>query len=224
MITLHHLEYSQSFRVLWLLEELGVEYQLKKYNREAVTHLAPKAYKQISPLGTAPVITHGDLVLAETGAIIDYILDLHPNNAVRPTTGSKYRSQHLFWAHTAQGSIMPLMLIEGIFKIIQKRVPALLNLIIRPVLTQVSQGFIKPRMDALLEQAEKQLCSTDWFGGDVLTSADILLSYPIESAYARGYLTENHPNTQLWLKRVYQRSAFQSAKEKDGRESMVLDL
>ena len=96
MLTLHHLEYSQSFRILWLLEELGVEYELKKYDRDPKTRLAPDAYKSISPLGTAPVITDGDLVLAETSAIVDYILDQYPGSALRPDAGTPNRSRHLF--------------------------------------------------------------------------------------------------------------------------------
>lgn len=224
MITLHHLEYSQSFRILWLLEELGVEYTLKKYNRDPVTHAAPPEYVEVSPLGTAPVITHGDLVLAETSAIIEYILDVYSNDDVRPVIGSQFRTQYLFWFHAAQGSVMPLMLMDSLFRIIQEKVPALLNLIVRPVLTKASEGFIKVRMDKLLEQAEKTLNTSDWFGGDQLTGADILLIYPIEVANARGYLNARHPNTQSWLQRVQARPAYQAAKQKDGRESMILPL
>ncbi|BFM15936.1 glutathione S-transferase [Maricurvus nonylphenolicus] len=224
MITLHHLEYSQSFRVLWLLEELGVKYELKKYNRDPVTHQAPDEYKAVSPLGTAPVITDGDICLAETGAIIDYILDRHPNDQLNPKADSSDRTQHLFWLHASQGSMMPLMLMDSIFRIIQERVPALLNLIIRPVLNRTGDGFIKPRMEKLLIQAEQSLAKQDWFGGSHLTTADILLSYPIESANARGYITDAHPNTKAWLARIYSRPAFKSAKALDDRDTMVLPL
>jgi len=224
MITLHHLEYSQSFRVLWLLEELGVEYELKKYNRDPISHLAPEEYKLISPLGTAPVITHGELVLAETSAIIEYILDLHPNELINPSATSSDRARHLFWYHSAQGSVMPLMLIDSIFRIIQERVPYLINLIVRPVLNKASKGFIESRLVKILEMAEKDLATSDWFGGDNLTSADILLSYPIESANMRGFITAEYPQIKSWLKRIYERSAFQAAKEKDGRTSMAFPM
>ena len=224
MITLHHLEYSQSFRVLWLLEELGVEYELKKYNRDPVTLLAPAEYKAISPLGTAPVITHDGIALAETAAIVDYILDLYPSETLRPELKSPHRARHLFWFHVAQGSVMPLMLMDSIFRIIEKKVPSILALIIRPVLKKASEGFIRPRMEKLLAQAEKDLSSGEWFGGDQMSSADILLSYPIESADMRHYLTDKYPNTKLWLERVTSRPAFEIAKAKDGRESMVLPL
>ena len=224
MITLHHLEYSQSFRVLWLLEELGIEYELKKYNRDPVTQLAPEEYKSISPLGTAPVITHDKVVLAETGAIIAYILDLYPNDLINPSVNSDDRARHLFWFHAAQGSIMPLMLMDSVFRIIQERVPALLNLIVRPVLAKASEGFIKTRLTNIFENTEKDLSENDWFGGQNLTTADILLSYPIESANMWGYLTSNYPRTQDWLNRVYKRQAFQTAKKKDGNQSMALPL
>ncbi|MEM7536384.1 MAG: glutathione S-transferase family protein [Chloroflexota bacterium] len=224
MITLHHLEYSQSFRVLWLLEELGVEYALKKYDRDPKTHLAPDDYKAISPLKSAPVITEGDFALAETSAIMDYLLDRYPNDVLRPTPDSPDRTRHLFWYHTAQGSIMPLMLMESIFLIIQKRVPSILNLIIRPVLARVTDGFIQPRMEALLTLAEKDLATKEWFGGDNLTIADMILSYPMESASVRGYITDAYPNCQAWLQRIYASASFQSAKEKDGRPSMILPL
>jgi glutathione S-transferase len=224
MIILHHLEYSQSFRILWLLEELKVEYGLQKYNRDPITHLAPEAYKAISPMGTAPVITHGDRALAETAAIMDYIIDLYPDEILRPEVGTPHRARYLFWFHAAQGSIMPLMLMESVFHIIQTKVPALLRLIIRPIFAKASKGFIKTRMVKLLAQAEKDLAQCDWFGGEALTCADILLSYPIESAQKRGYLTQDYPNTCAWLERIYARPAFKRAKIEDGRDSMVLPL
>jgi len=222
MIILHHLEYSQSFRILWLLEELKVEYGLQKYNRDPVTHLAPEEYKAISPLGTAPVITHGDRALSETAAIMDYIIDLYPDEFLRPEVGSPDRAQYLFWFHAAQGSIMPLMLMESVFHIIQTKVPSLLRLILKPVFAKVSNGFIKARMVKLLEQAEKDLTNAQWFGGKELTLADILLSYPIESAQKRGFITADYPLTEKWLKRIKQRPAFIRAKTEDGRDSMVL--
>ena len=137
MITLHHLAYSQSFRVLWLLEELGIKYELVKYERDPKTQMAPAAYKAISPLGTAPVITHENLVLSETGAIFDYLLDLHPNDTLRPLAASKHRARHLFWSHTAQGSVMPLLMIDSVFRMVLKKVPRLLKVILKPVFAKI---------------------------------------------------------------------------------------
>lgn len=224
MLTLHHLEYSQSFRVLWLLEELGVDYALKIYERDKKTRLAPEEYKAISPLGTAPVITDGDFALAETSAIVDYILDKHPSDQLRPPVNSPDRTRYLFWSHVAQGSIMPAMLIDVIFRIVQGRVPFFLKPVARTISNQTINGFIRPRMNALLKQAEIDLADTPWFGGNELTAADILLSYPMEGANGRGYITDSHVNCRAWLERVHARPGFQSAREKDGRPSIMLSL
>lgn len=224
MLTLHHLEYSQSFRVLWLLEELGVEYRLEKYNRDPLTQLAPEAYKQLSPLGTAPVIEHDSLVLAETSAIVDYLLDVYTDNSLRPSAGSGNRARYLFWFHASQGSIMPLMLMNSIFRIMEKRTPAPIRLFVRPVLGKASQGIIRPRLARLFELAEKDLACANWFGGEQFSAADILLSYPIESASARGFLGEQYPLTRRWLENIHARPAFRRARDIDGRPSMVLPL
>ena len=224
MLTLHHLEYSQSFRILWLLEELGVEYALKIYQRNKETLLAPEEYKVISPLGTSPVITDGDITLAESSAIIDYILDKYPNNQLRPTAGSPNRARYLFWFHTAQGSLMPIMFMDSIFRIIQQRVPFFFKPIIRMVLNKAIAGFAKPRIDKLLMQAEADLAHAPWFGGEELTAADIVLSYPMESANMRGYITDSHSNCRAWLERIYAHPSFKTAREKDGRPSAVLPL
>lgn len=224
MIILHHLEYSQSFRILWLLEELKVEYGLEKYNRDPVTHLAPESYKAISPMGTAPVITHGDRALSETAAIMDYIIDLYPDEFLRPEIGTPHRARYLFWFHAAQGSIMPLMLMESVFHIIQTKVPLPLRMMLKPVFAKVSKGFIKGRMVKLLDQAERDLAQYEWFGGEQFTLADILLSYPLEAAKKRGFVNENYPNVENWIARIHARPSFQRAKREDGRESMILPL
>jgi glutathione S-transferase len=224
MITLHHLEYSQSFRVLWLLEELGIEYDLKKYDRDPDTLLAPAEYKSLSPTGAAPVITDGELVLAETNAILDYILDQYPDDSLRPPPGSPDRARHLFWFHAAQGSLMPIMLMDSIFRIIHDRVPFFLRPLVGAIMGKASDGFIRPRADALWDIAEEHLAEKEWFGGSDLTIADIALSYPVESADARGFLGEAYPHCSAWLQRIHDRPAFQSARKIDDRPSMVLPL
>lgn len=224
MITLHHLEYSQSFRILWLLEELGVDYELKSYDRDKDTYLAPPDYKALSPLAAAPVIEHGDLVLAESSAIIDYVLDLHPSDALRPPPGAPNRARHLFWFHAAQGSMMPIMLVDSVFRIIGGRAPFFAKPILSPVFKQTTAAFLKPRMNALLAVAEQDLASAPWFGGEDLTAADIALCYSMEAASARGYITDAHRNCRAWLQRMRDRPSFQAAKARDGRDTMVLPL
>lgn len=224
MLTLHHLEYSQSFRILWLLEELGSDYELKLYQRNKETYQAPADYKALSPLGSAPVVTDGDLALAESSAIIDYVLDQHPDSGLRPAPGDADRVRYLFWFHASQGSMMMVLIMEAVFQILIKRVPFWMRGLIRGVLGQASERMIKPRMEKLLQQAEKDLAEKPWFGGDNLSAADIAMSYPMESAKSRGYITDEHPQCQAWIDRVHQHPSFQAAKAKDGKDSIVLQV
>jgi len=224
MITLHHLEYSQSFRILWLLEELNLDYKLEHYERDRKTNLAPDNYKALSPLGTAPVLTDADLVISESNAIMDYILDKHPSETLRPEPGSKNRVRYLFWMHASQGSLMPVLLMSMMFRIIPERVPFFLKPIIKPVLAMANTGFTKPRLTALLKQAETDLRLADWFGGDHLSAADISMSYPMESMRSNGLINENHPNCLAWLDRMNACPSFQRAREKDGKSSIVFSI
>ena len=224
MLTVHHLEYSQSFRVLWLLEELGVDYELKSYERDSVTRLAPADYKALSPLGTAPVITDGEIVLAESGAILEYILDQHPNSSLRPNADHPDRARHLFWFHAAQGSMMPVMLVDMLLTMITKRAPFFISALLKPIFNLARANFSKPRFKAILEQAEKDLGTKPWFGGDELTIADIVLSYPMESAAQKGVFADAYPNCQAWVERMHARPAYQQAVEKDGKDSTVFKI
>lgn len=224
MLTLHHLEYSQSFRVLWLLEELAADYDLKIYQRDKVTMLAPAEYKAISPLGTSPVITEGEWVLAETSAIFDAVLDRYPESSLRPQSGSDARTAYLFWFHAAQGSFMPMMLMDTVFRIMQTRSPFFLKGLVKAILGKASTSMVKPRLKLLLEQAEKDLAKTGWFAGDSLTAADMMLSYPIESAHARGLLEGSYPNCVAWVERIQNTASYISAKDKDGKPSSVFPI
>ncbi|RKQ69633.1 glutathione S-transferase [Litorimonas taeanensis] len=224
MITVHHLEYSQSFRVLWLMEALGVPYTLKLYARDKTTNLAPADYKAISPLGTSPVITIGDMALSETNAIIDYILDMHDDGRLRPEKGNAAREDYLFWYHASQGSLMPMLTFEAVFGVLKKRVPALLRPLIKTVLGKAEDSFVKPRLKLLMDKAEADLSRHKWFAGDSLTAADIVMSYCMESAKSRGYVTEAHINCQRWLDQMHSDPAYQAAMAKDGKSTMVFSL
>ncbi|RBP51248.1 glutathione S-transferase family protein [Arenicella xantha] len=224
MLTLHHLEYSQSYRVLWLLEELGATYELKVYERDKQTRLAPADYKAVSPLGTSPVITDGDLNLAETSTIFDYILDQYPESPLRPAPHSAARTDYLFWFHAAQGSMMPMMLMSIVFQMLETRSPRLIRPLIKTVLGKASSAMVKPRMKLLLDKAEADLAATGWFAGDALSAADMMLSYPLESADSKGLLKNDYPNCRAWVQRIKQVSSYQSAKQKDGRPSAVFEM
>ncbi|MFQ3244995.1 MAG: glutathione S-transferase [Arenicella sp.] len=224
MLSLHHLEYSQSYRVLWLLEELGTDYELKLYQRDKKTSLAPVDYKAVSPLGTSPVITDGDLNLAETSAIFDYILDQHPDSPLRPAANSAARTDYLFWFHAAQGSFMPMLLMSIVFQTLEKRSPALIRPLIKTVLAKATSAMVEPRLKLLLDKAEADLAATGWFAGESITAADMMLSYPIESAHSKGLLKEKYPNCEAWVARIKQVPSYQSAKQKDGKPSAIFQL
>lgn len=217
MLTLHHLEYSQSFRVLWLLEALGAPYELKSYNRDPESNLAPDDYKALSPLGTAPVITDGELVLAESNAIIDYILDAHPDSDLRPGPGHKDRSRHLFWFHAAQGSLMSMQGIAMVLNLLEMRSPWPISSLLKAVFGQVRKIFLNPRLDALLDVMESDLGKQPFFGGDNLTAADITLVYPMYAARDKGTFEGKYPNISTWFDRIEALPSFISARARDDR-------
>ncbi|MFN2100521.1 glutathione S-transferase family protein [Altererythrobacter sp. MF3-039] len=221
MITLHHLEYSQSFRILWLLEELGAEYELKLYNRDPETRLAPDEYKAISPLGTAPVITEGEFTLAESNAIIDYILDSHHESDMRPGPGHPDRARNLFWFHAAQGSLMSVQFIEIALTSIEMNVPFFLKGLFRSVFNRVRSLLIKPRLKRLFDLMEKDLGQKPWFAGDALGTSDITLSYPMLAAHNLGLFEGTYPNIVAWIEHIQARPAWKAAREKDGRDSVI---
>ena len=221
MLTLHHLEYSQSFRILWLLEALGAEYELKLYNRNADDNLAPDDYKALSPLGTAPVVTDGDLVLAESNAIIDYILDSYPDSSLNPKAGHKDRARHLFWYHSSPGSLMNLQSIAMILGLLETRSPWPISALLKAVFGQVRKLFLDPRMAAMLKLMEEDLGEQQYFGGDHLTSADITLVYPMFAARDKGLFESGYPNVNAWFERVEALDSFKAARAKDNRDRIT---
>lgn len=224
MITLHHLEYSQSFRILWLLEELGAEYELKLYNRDPETKLAPADYKAISPLGTAPVITDGDLALAESNAIIEYILDKYPGSPLRPDANDAHRARHLFWFHASQGTLMATGGIEMIMRVLEERNPWPISKLLGAVFGQARKAFTGPRNAAMLAKIENDLGSASWFGGDQVTAADITMSYPMEALRDRGELGDDYPNAMAWFDRVEALASYRSARKIDDRPTVAFAI
>ncbi|MCK0128207.1 glutathione S-transferase family protein [Erythrobacter sp. F6033] len=218
MLTLHHLECSQSFRILWLLEALGAPYELKKYDRDPESNLAPDEYKALSPLGTAPVVTDGDLVLAESNAIIDFVLDSYPESDLRPGAGHKDRARHLFWFHAAQGSLMSIQSVGMVLTLLETRTPWPVSSMLRTVFGQVRKVFVKPRLSALFELMESDLAKKPFFGGDNLTAADITLVYPMYAARDRGAFDTEYPNISAWFNRIESLPSFIAARVKDDRE------
>ncbi len=215
MITVHHLELSRSSRVLWLLEELGVPYELKRYPRDPVTRLAPKELKAVHPLGKSPIVTDGERTLVESGSILDYLVERHGGGRLRPPSGSEERLRYDYWLHYAEGSAMPPLLMSLVFAQIKKKSPWPVRPIARAIADKVLQGFIHPQLTTHFDWVESELGKRPWFAGDEFTAADIQMSYPVQAHQTRG-AAASRPHTAAWLERVCARSAYKKAIEVGG--------
>lgn len=218
MITVHHLNNSRSQRILWLLEELGVDYEIKHYERDKKTMLAPAELLDIHPLGKSPVISHGDVNVAESGAITEYLLDqFDKQNQLRPEAGTQAFLDYRYWLHYAEGSAMSPLLLKLIFDRLSK--PPM-PLIMRPTAAIIAAGvkmkFVHPQLQRHLEFQEATLAQQEWFAGDQFSAADIQMSFAVEGADSRGLLGEEHPHLQQFLERIHAREAYQSALERGG--------
>ncbi len=218
MITVHHLEYSRSQRVLWLLEELGVPYEIKTYKRNPKTKLAPSELKNIHPLGKSPIITDDGQVVAESGAIIEYLLDRYdPKNTLRPAAGTPERLQYNYWLHYAEGSLMPPLLVALIFGEIQKaKLPFFVKPVVNGISSKVRAAYIGPQIKLHYGFMEQELLNKPWFAGQNFTAADIQMSYPLEAGLTRGSSASQYPRIQDVLARMKLRPAWQKAEAKVG--------
>jgi glutathione S-transferase len=214
MITVHHLENSRSQRVLWLLEELGVDYEIRHYRRDRETMLAPPELKAVHPLGKSPVISDGEQVVAESGAIIEYLCERYDKGALLPAAGTPERMRCTYWLHYAEGSLMPLLVMKLVFSRIAPGAPALVRPIARGIADSVSRRFLDPQLALHLNYIESQLQQTPWLAGDALSVADIQMSFPLEAAALRSAGTR--PRTADLLQRIHARPAYQRALERGG--------
>lgn len=217
MIVVHHLEHSRSQRVLWLLEELGLPYEVKRYARDPKTMLAPPELARVHPLGKSPVITDGDVTVAESGAIVEYLVDTHGGGRMKPPAGTPAHRRYVYWLHFAEGTAMPPLLMKLVFdKVREARVPFFVRPVVKAVADKVTQGFIRPNLDRQFAFMEQELASRPWFAGDEFSAADVQMSFPLEAAQARGGLGAGQPNLSSWLKRIHERPAYQRALERGG--------
>tara|TARA_R110000850_G_scaffold191091_10_gene317365 strand:- start:5155 stop:5823 length:669 start_codon:yes stop_codon:yes gene_type:complete len=216
VIIVHHLENSRSQRVLWLLEELGVPYEVKRYERNKQTMLAPPELKAVHPLGKSPVITDGDTVVAESGLIIEYLIENYGGGKLIPAEGSPERLRYRYWLHYAEGSIMPLMVMTLILSKVAPGAPALIRPIARAIVGQIHKAFLGPQTTLHLDYLESELAKSPWFAGNDITGADIQMSFPLEAAAARGGLDERRPRLVAMLKKMQERPAYQRALKKGG--------
>lgn len=216
MITVHHLENSQSIRILWLLEELGVDYHIQHYKREGPQTLAPEVFRKLHVIGTSPTISDGDLVLPETGAIMDYILDRHPSAILRPEPGSAQRTRYLYWLHATQASLMPLLLDALIFKRMVSKVPFFIRPPVKLVVDKVRKAYLFNRYDRIMSFMDEELGMSTWLSGEELTAADIVMGYCLSVAEVRVGRLEGRPNVRRFLTQMRARPAFQRAMAKNG--------
>ncbi len=217
MIVVHHLNNSRSQRVLWLLEELGVEYEIKRYQRDPATMLAPPELRAVHPLGKSPVITDGDLTIAESGAIIEYLIERYGNGRLVPAPGTPEKLRYTYWLHFAEGSAMLPLVMKLIFGRLETTpMPFFVKPIAKGIASKVRAGFIDPNIRAQLDYMEVELGKTTWFAGNDFTAADIQMSFPVEAAAARGGLDANRPKLMEFLSRIHAMPAYKRAIEKGG--------
>ena len=215
MITVHHLNNSRSQRILWLLEELELPYEIKRYQRQT-SMLAPPELKKVHPLGKAPVITDGDRVVAESGAILEYLVGRYDRNRLLTPLDEEEALECRYWLHYAEGSLMPLVVMRLIFSRMGKPpVPWLLRPIGAAFGNGVRKGFLDKQLTTHRQFIEQHLTRLPWFAGQHLTLADIQMSFPIQGLAARGGL-DGMPATQAWLDKISRRPAWQRAIQQGG--------
>ena len=217
MITVHHLNNSRSQRVLWLLEELGVPYEIVKYERDPKTLLAPKSLEAIHPLGKSPVITDGERTVAESGAILEYLVEAHGQGRLVPAVGTQAHLDYRYFMHYAEGSLMPYLLMKLVFaKVRSAPVPFFVKPIAKKIADKVTGDFVDPNLMTHLTFLNAHLGKHTWFAGDELTVADIQMSYPVEAAVSRGGGLVEIGKLVEFVKRVKERPAFQRALQRGG--------
>jgi glutathione S-transferase len=216
MITVHHLNNSRSQRILWLLEEIGVEYQIKHYQRDPKTMLAPPELRAVHSLGKSPVITDGELTLAESGAIIEYLAGRYGRQLL-PAEGSPERLRCTYWLHFAEGSAMPPLLLKLVFDTLERApMPFFVKPIARGISSKMKGTYINPQLRQTLDYLEGELDKSEWFAGDSFSVADIQMSFPLEAAASRAGLDASRPKLKAFLERIHARPAYQRALERGG--------
>ena len=220
MIVVHHLNNSRSQRVLWLLEELGLPYEVKRYERDAKTMLAPPELRAIHPLGKSPIltddgITDGDKTIAETGAIIEYVIETYGQGRLIPAAGTPERLRWTYWLHYAEGSAMTPLLLKLVFTALPARAPGLLKGLVRTIAAKAQSGFVDPQLKSHIDYWEVELAKTEWFAGPDFTAADIMMSFPLEAGAARAGAA-SRPHVKAFLDRIHARPAYRKALERGG--------
>ena len=218
MVVVHHLNNSRSQRVLWLLEELGVPYEVKRYERDAKSMLAPPELLAVHPLGKSPVIVDGDVTVAESGAIIEYLVGKYGDGRMAPPPGTPQRLRYTYWLHYAEGSAMTPLLFKLVFDRIAKNpAPWPISAIARRIAATVTTAYIAPNMKRHLDYIESELNANAWFAGEQFTAADVQMSFPLEIAVSRAGLDASRPKSLAFLERIHARDAYKRALERGGK-------
>jgi glutathione S-transferase len=217
MLIVHHLNNSRSQRVLWLLEELGVPYEIKRYERDRKTMLAPPELRAVHPLGKSPVVVDDGQTIAESGAIIEYLIDRYGAGRLAPAPGTPERLRYTYWLHYAEGSAMPPLLL----KLVASRIPTspmpfFAKPIARKIAAKLQSAFVDPQLKLHLSYINESLAPTGWFVGDTFSAADIQMSFPLEAASARVGSKEQFPHIADFVSRIHQRPAYRRALERGG--------
>ena len=223
MITVHHLNNSRSQRILWLLEELGLPYEIVHYQRDPQTMLAPPELKQIHPLGKSPVVElDGGEKLAESGAIIETLVERYGAGRLAPAAGTPEFARYRYWLHYAEGSAMPPLLLKLVFdRIASAKAPFFAKPVIDGIVDKAMSRFISPQLTTHLDYMEGELAERDWFAGPEFTAADVQMSFPLEAAQARAGLTaDTYPRLSDWLARIHARPAYARAEARGGPLSL----
>ena len=217
MITVHHLNNSRSQRILWMLEELELDYEIQFYQRDAKTQLAPQELKDIHPLGKSPVITDGDQVIVESGAIIEYLGRTYGQNSLTPSPDSQDYQQYVYWLHFAEGSLMPQLLLRLVFQEVKNApVPFFIKPVTKAISNKVMSSYVSPNIKNNFAFIEQHLTDNEWFAGSNISGADIQMSFPLEASIARGVIDVNHPSIVAYVNRIQSRPAYKKALEKGG--------
>lgn len=217
MITLHHLDNSRSQRVLWLLEELQLPYEIKRYARDRQTLLAPPELKKVHPLGKSPVITDDELTLAESAAILEYLVERYGEGRLAPSAESPEYLRFRYWMHYAESSAMPPLLLKLVFdRVATGPMPFFVRPVARAIAKGAGKAFIGPQLKLHLDYMETELGRSQWFAGEEFSVADIQMSFPLEAAQSRAGLDASRPRLGAFLQRIRDRPAYQRAIERGG--------
>lgn len=222
MIVVHHLNNSRSQRILWLLEELGLEYELRKYERDPKTMLAPPELRAVHPLGKSPVITDGGVTVAESGAIIEYLVERYGAGRLVPPPGTPEKRRWTYWLHYAEGSAMTPLLMKLVFDRIETApMPFFAKPVARAIAQKAKASYVMPQIASHLAYLEGELAKSTWFAGPEFTAADIQLSFVLEAAAARGGLDARYPHLVSFLKEIHARPAYRRAIERGGEYALL---